>query len=162
LSSIWDHRWWCWNTAKRLHWLGWRLWKVSFFFHTPGPSSEVKPRIYYQFSPDRLSTCLVTIHGLLHIADGIPASGPDWVSWAFPIERFCGSLAPSIKSRRFPYASISRHLTEAAQLTQIKLTHNLSEILALSKPKGPVQGQFYDITTCMFVLLTDSCLCKLI
>lgn len=110
-------------------------------------------RMYYQLSPDRLSTCLVTVHGLLHIADGIPASGPVWVAWAYPIERFCGSLSPAVKSRRFPYASISRHITEVAQLEQIKLAHNLSECLALSKPKGPIQGEFHDFIACKSILL---------
>ena len=104
--------------------------------------------IYYQHNPQRVSTCPVTIHALLHIAPSIRATGPVWTSWAFPIERFCGSLLPGVKSRRFPYVSLDRHVTEAAQLLQIKLTRNLSEVLQLQPARRPVRGQFLD-ASCM-------------
>lgn len=106
--------------------------------------------MYYQYSPDRLSTCPLTLHALLHIADGIHASGPVWTSWAFPIERFCGILPPVINSRRFPYASMDCHLTEVAQLSQIQLIHNLQDTLSFVKLRAPVQGQFTDFMACTF------------
>ena len=89
------------------------------------------PSIYYQHDPQRVATCPLTIHALLHIADSIKAIGPVWATWAFPIEHFCGSLLPAVKSRCFPYASLDRHVTEGAQLLQIKLAHNLCEVLDL-------------------------------
>jgi hypothetical protein len=76
--------------------------------------------IYYQYNPDRLSACPVTVHALLHIADSIEASGPVWASWAFPMERYCGLLNPTIKSWRYPFSSIDRYVTEVAQLTQLR------------------------------------------
>lgn len=88
-----------------------------------------------------MSTCPITIHALLHIADSIKATGPVWTTWAFPIERFCGSLLPAVKSRRFPYASLDRHVTEGAQLLQIKLARNLQEALDLRPQKHAIQGQ---------------------
>jgi hypothetical protein len=100
--------------------------------------------MYYQYSPDRLPTCPVTIHALLHIADSIEASGPMWAYWAFPMERYCGSLLPAIRSRRFPFPSIDRHVLEVAQLTQIKMYHRLGNTLSFQPPKLGVAGLFSD------------------
>ncbi|CDO68471.1 hypothetical protein BN946_scf184754.g5 [Trametes cinnabarina] len=79
--------------------------------------------LYYQYEPERLPTCLLTIHALLHIADSIIKTGPVWATWAFPMERYCGALQPAIRSRRFPYASINRYVVDHARLTQIKLVY---------------------------------------
>jgi hypothetical protein len=101
-------------------------------------------RMYYQYLPDRLPTCVVTIHALLHIADSIEASGPMWAYWAFPMERYCGSLIPAIRSRRFPFPSIDRYVTEVAQLTQVKMYHRLHGTLALRPSKLDIAGLFSD------------------
>jgi len=90
--------------------------------------------IYYQHDPSRVSACPLTVHALLHIADSIKAMGPVWCYWAFPMERYCGSLQPAIRSRRFPYASIDHYVVEDAQLTQIKIVYNCAEELALMLP----------------------------
>lgn len=111
-------------------------------------------RIYYQFSPDRLSACPLTIHAILHIPDSIEATGPVWVSWAFPTERYCGSLIPAIRSCRFPFPSLDRYITELAQLTQIKMQYNLEEVLSLQAPKGDVAGLFSS-PTCEFITSLD-------
>src|SRR5882762_1855877 len=100
--------------------------------------------MYYQHSPDRLPTCPVTIHALLHIADSIEASGPMWAYWAFPMECYCGSLIPAIRSRRFPFPSIDRYVTEVAQLTQIKMYHHLDDTFSFRPPKQDVAGSFSD------------------
>jgi hypothetical protein len=84
----------------------------------------------------------VTIHALLHIADSIEACGPVWAYWAFPTERHCGSLVPAIKSRRFPFPSLDRYITELAQLTQIKMQYNLEDVLSLQVPKRDMIGLF--------------------
>ena len=89
-----------------------------------------------------MSACPLTIHAILHIPDSIQATGPVWVSWAFPTERYCGSLIPAIRSRRFPFPSLDRYITELAQLTQIKMQYNLEEVLSLQAPKGDVAGLF--------------------
>lgn len=102
------------------------------------------PRIYYQHSNDRLSACPLTIHALLHIADSIEATGPVWAAWAFPIERYCGTIASAVKSRRFPWASIDRRITEIAQLMQIKLRYDLKEELLLDLTTRPIRGRFTD------------------
>lgn len=86
---------------------------------------------------------------MLHIADSIKATGPVWCYWAFPMERYCGALQPAIRSRRFPYASLDRHVTEDAQLTQIKIIYNMSEELALRPPRVDVRGAYKD-PLCMY------------
>ncbi|KAJ3501992.1 hypothetical protein NLJ89_g9087 [Agrocybe chaxingu] len=98
--------------------------------------------IYYQFKPERVPTCPVTIHALLHIADSIEALGPVWCYWAFPMERYCGKLQPALRSRRFPYASLDQYVVEDAQLTQIKLTSNLAAELSLRILQKSVAGMF--------------------
>ena len=73
---------------------------------------------------------------LLHIADGIEASGPVWASWAFPMERFCGDLQPAIKSRRFPWASIDRRILALSQLRQVQLLYELPGDVLLHPSKS--------------------------
>ncbi|KAJ7192610.1 hypothetical protein B0H12DRAFT_1002089, partial [Mycena haematopus] len=91
-----------------------------------------------------MSVCPLTIHALLHIAAGIKFCGPVWCYWAFPMERYCGSIQPGIRSRRFPWASIDRYVLEVAQLTQIKTRYNVVDELALRVTSGSIQGSFAD------------------
>ncbi|KAG8769521.1 hypothetical protein FRC12_004906 [Ceratobasidium sp. 428] len=81
----------------------------------------------------RLGACTLPLHSLLHIADDMLAMGPVWCYWAFPMERFCGSLARSQKSRRFPFSSLDRRVLEVAQLSQIKTMYCLGDKLNLSE-----------------------------
>ncbi|KAI0749059.1 hypothetical protein C8Q74DRAFT_1320437 [Fomes fomentarius] len=97
-------------------------------------------RWYYQYEPNRLSACPLTIHALLHIVDSILAAGLVWTSWAFPMERYCGALQPAIRSRHYPYASLNRYVLDSAHLTHIKLLYNLHDKLAM---KPPNLGGFY-------------------
>ncbi|KDQ14851.1 hypothetical protein BOTBODRAFT_109517 [Botryobasidium botryosum FD-172 SS1] len=64
-------------------------------------------RIFYQYDATRLSACPLTIHILLHIADGIEKIGPMWVYWCFALERHCGLLQRMVTSRSRPYESLS-------------------------------------------------------
>jgi hypothetical protein len=63
-----------------------------------------------------------------------------WATWAFLIKHFCGSLLPAVKSCHFPHASLDLHVTEGAQLFQIKLAHNLCKVLDLQQQKHAIQG----------------------
>ncbi|KAJ7342463.1 hypothetical protein DFH08DRAFT_782878 [Mycena albidolilacea] len=105
---------------------------------------EEYERIYFQYDVSRMGVCPLTIHALLHIAAGIKFCGPVWCYWAFPMERFCGSIQPGIRSRRFPWASIDRYLVEVAQLTQIKTVYNVALELSLTAPAIDPQGSFSD------------------
>jgi hypothetical protein len=92
-------------------------------------------RIFYQNNPERISACPVTIHSLLHIADGIEAAGPVWVYWSFVMERYCGFLKrDGVRSRRKPYASLSNRVRHIAQLNTTKIRYNLVDLLSLEGP----------------------------
>ncbi|KAI4520294.1 hypothetical protein K525DRAFT_203997 [Schizophyllum commune Loenen D] len=95
-------------------------------------------KIYYQHDTRRVSACPLTVHALLHIADSIEEMGPVWCYWAFPMERYCGTLSPAIKSRRFPYASLDRHVVECAQLEQINAIYNTADEMSLRAPRKAV------------------------
>ena len=92
---------------------------------------------YYQHSPERLPTCLLTIHALLHIPDQIRWMGPCWTTWAFPIKRQCGYFQRSIQSQRNPYVSMDQHLTDLLQLRQIKLLYDLTDEQLRKPPTQP-------------------------
>nr|GAT57216.1 predicted protein [Mycena chlorophos] len=100
-------------------------------------------KYYYQYKPSRIAICPLTIHALLHIAASMKFCGPVWAYWAFPMERFCGTLSAGIRSRRHPWASLDRHVFETAQLAQIKTLYNVVEELSLDEPRNPiVRGSF--------------------
>ncbi|KAI0054434.1 hypothetical protein BV25DRAFT_1817076 [Artomyces pyxidatus] len=100
--------------------------------------------LYYQYNPQRISACPVTIHALLHIADSIISCGPAWAYWAFPMERYCGLIRPGIKSRKHPFASLDRFVVECAQMVQIRLVYQLDSDpgFSLSKPRRPPSSGF--------------------
>ena len=93
-------------------------------------------RFYYQHDPLRLSTCTVTVHALLHIADSIVTLGPVWTYWAFPMERYCGLIWPAIKSWKHPDASLERYVVECAQLAQISLVYNFQNEIHMLRPRS--------------------------
>jgi hypothetical protein len=93
--------------------------------------------MYYQYEDDSISACPLTIHTLLHIADGIKLMGPVWVYWAFAMERSCGKLARMIKSWRFPFANLDNQVLAQAQLLHIVSHHNIHDQLALWPPSDP-------------------------
>lgn len=124
--------------------MGWLLREVSVFVVLEPLLTSVDFRLYYQHDPARIATCPLTVHALLHIAPSIKFSGPVWCYWAFPMERFCGSIQPGIRSRRHPWASMDRYVFEFAQLTQIKTVYNIGEVLALRDPPTNIAGSFCD------------------
>jgi hypothetical protein len=105
-------------------------------------------RFYYQYDASHISTCPVTIHALLHIADSIRICRPVWCYWAFPMERYCNRLKPAIKSRRFPYASIDHFVLEDAQLTQIKAVYGMADELALQPQQRGLPAGVYSDHNC--------------
>lgn len=96
--------------------------------------------IYYQHDLARLPACPLTIHALLHIADGIKFMGPVWCYWAYPMERYCGRLQRAIRSRRFPYSALDRSVVESSQLAQISAIYGIASELALERPEGLPKG----------------------
>ncbi|KAF8335716.1 uncharacterized protein EI90DRAFT_2969309 [Cantharellus anzutake] len=85
--------------------------------------------IYYQFSAQRLPTCPLTLHALLHIPYDIRNNGPPCNNWTFIMERWCGSLLPAIKSRKEPFACLALRQFQAAQLFEVINRYNLAELM---------------------------------
>ncbi|KAI0634214.1 hypothetical protein C8Q77DRAFT_1055307 [Trametes polyzona] len=108
-------------------------------------------QIYYQHDLDRLSACPLTIHALLHIADSIEACGPVWAYWAFPMERYCGSIQPAILNRRFPYSCINCYLVDRSRLMHIKVIYNLNEQLRMAPPHSPTGVSISGYDSCMLL-----------
>lgn len=73
--------------------------------------------------PERLLACPLTIHALLHIAPSIGKISPAWLTWAFSVERFCGTLLLSVKSQQFLFASLDNYVSGLIQLELVHLAH---------------------------------------
>ena len=104
-------------------------------------------RIYYQYNPGRLAVCTLPVHALLHLAQDIRQAGPVWCYWAFPMERFCGKLSASAKSRRWPYRSLSYRICDMEHLNQIKILYDLGKELDLENLCATT-GQSFDNCEC--------------
>ncbi|KAI0364415.1 hypothetical protein BV20DRAFT_956208 [Pilatotrama ljubarskyi] len=96
---------------------------------------------YYQYDSSRLSTCLLVVHGLLHLVDDILYAGPCWATWTFFMERFCGSLKRALRSRTHPWANLDRRAVNLAHAAHLRARYDLEEELALlprpRRPSGP-------------------------
>ena len=105
--------------------------------HFGPPASRLASRIFYQRDPLRMSTCPVMVHGLLHIADGIEATGPVWAAWAFVIKRYCGYVKRNtVRSRKHALASIDNRILETTQLEIAKMRYGLTKKLSLKPKRG--------------------------
>ena len=89
-------------------------------------------RIYYQYNVERLSTCTLTIHGLLHLCDNIRFCGPVWTTWTFWMERYCGYLNAGLRSRRHPWANLNNRVLHKAYLEQIDIYYDLDNDLKIT------------------------------
>ncbi|KAB5591793.1 hypothetical protein CTheo_4785 [Ceratobasidium theobromae] len=92
--------------------------------------------LYYQHNPERMQTCPVNLHYLLHIADSIQFLGPVWTYWAFPMERYCSFIGASVKSRRYPYANIARRIRDVTQLKVIREIYDLHNIIQFGRTRA--------------------------
>jgi hypothetical protein len=98
-------------------------------------------RIYYQYDVRRLSTCTLTIHGLLHICDNIRFCAPVWVTWTFWMERYCGSLKAAIRSRTHPWANLNNQILHKAYLEMVDMRYNLASVSSRSLNSVPRRGE---------------------
>ncbi|KAF8760215.1 Transposase family tnp2 [Rhizoctonia solani] len=81
---------------------------------------EEYEQIYYQFDEDRLQTCPVNVHYLLHIADSIEYMGP-----------IC---------RRYPYANIDERVLNRARLQIILRKHRLIDKEPFTRRRRPEES----------------------
>jgi hypothetical protein len=98
-------------------------------------------RIYYQYDVERLSTCTLTIHGLLHICDNIRFCGPVWTTWTFWMERYCGYLQAGLKSRTHPWANLNNRVLHKAYLEQIDIYYDLQDGLTITSSTDLKRGE---------------------
>ena len=89
-------------------------------------------RIYYQYDVEQLSTCTLTIHGLLHLCDNIRFCGPVWTTWTFWMERYCGYLQAGLQSKTHPWENLNNHVLHKAYIEQIDIFFNLDNELNVS------------------------------
>ena len=82
----------------------------------------------------------VSIHALLHIADGIESAGPVWCYWAFAMGHFCGAVGRHVKNRQNPYASLDRRVRDLAQLQTVKLKYGLMDKFSPKRPIADGRG----------------------
>ncbi|QRV78025.1 Transposase family tnp2 [Ceratobasidium sp. AG-Ba] len=96
-------------------------------------------RYYYQYNYERLRTCTLTIHALLHMPHYIRHTGPLCGSWAFVMERFCGRLLPAVKNRYQPYTHLDNYIVRRAQMQVVCFKYGLPR-LARSTVKWRYEG----------------------
>lgn len=70
---------------------------------------------YYRLEWDRLKACLPVFHQVLHVHQALRWAGPMYVYSQWAMERFCGTLATSAKSRVATNRNLSINLTMMEQ-----------------------------------------------
>jgi hypothetical protein len=93
--------------------------------------SDFSHRYYYQYVETRLSACPAVIHGLLHIPHNIHDCGPEWCTWTFHMERYCGMLQGCLRSRSQPWGNLNKHILQIAYLAQLGAKYSLDEELIM-------------------------------
>ena len=79
----------------------------------------------------RLSACPAVIHGLLHIPRNIRDCGPEWTTWTFHMERYCGMLQSCLHSRSQPWGNLNKRVLQLTHLAQLNAKFDLEEELAV-------------------------------
>ena len=75
--------------------------------------------------------------------------GPVWTYWAFPMERFCGRLQSSLRSRRDPWSNLNERVVAIARLDQIKLKYGLDDELSLRRTRTAMPSGHFRHPRCM-------------
>ncbi|QRW10586.1 Transposase family Tnp2 protein [Ceratobasidium sp. AG-Ba] len=87
-------------------------------------------RLYYRYQEDRLPTCPLTIHAILHITYYIRRIGPLSNTWCFVLERFCGYLLrPALMNRVRPYEYLDNFIRRRAQMQIVARVHDMPTLL---------------------------------
>ncbi len=105
---------------------------------------------YYQYDADRLSACLMVVHGLLHLVDDLLYAGPLWATWTFFMERFCGSLKRALRSRSRPWANLDRRAINVAHAHQLIVKYDLVEELLPHRASGGATSNEVVIPGCEY------------
>ncbi|KAI0628285.1 hypothetical protein C8Q77DRAFT_1068240 [Trametes polyzona] len=84
---------------------------------------------YYGYEAERLSACLLVVHGLLHVVDDVLNVGPAWATWTFYMERYCGTLKFALRSRQKPWSNLDKRVTNLAHAAHLSAKFDLRDEL---------------------------------
>ncbi|EIN12023.1 hypothetical protein PUNSTDRAFT_62011, partial [Punctularia strigosozonata HHB-11173 SS5] len=76
---------------------------------------------------NRLAVCVMPIHGLLHLVDDFLFCGPGWTTWTFFMERFCGILKDSLRSKSQPWSNLNNRAIQLAYLSKLAMLYSVDE-----------------------------------
>jgi Transposase family tnp2 len=79
--------------------------------------------LYYRNEQERLPVCTINIHSILHYADWIRDCGPACYFWQFPMERFCGIIKPTGRSKSRLNASIANKMVIMEHFNHLCFVH---------------------------------------
>jgi hypothetical protein len=97
-------------------------------------ANPVLSRYYFQHDINRLSTCTLTIHALLHIPEDIRNCGPVWTYWCFVMERLCGILLRAVKSKLNPWGALAQRAKRISQIQLLNIQYSLWDVLRPFQP----------------------------
>ena len=96
--------------------------------------------------------CTLTIHGLLHICDNIQFCGPEWTTWTFWMERYCGRLQAGLRSRTHPWMNLNNRVLHKAYLEYTDVFYGLEdEQIMIAKP--PIVEKETNYPGCKFNII---------
>ncbi|EKM58855.1 uncharacterized protein PHACADRAFT_60508, partial [Phanerochaete carnosa HHB-10118-sp] len=88
---------------------------------------------YYQYEDSRLAFCVLTIHGLLHVAPDICVCGPMSATWSWYMERYCGFLKKALLSRKQPWQNLDERVKQFSNLAHLRMKYDLSTELPMER-----------------------------
>jgi hypothetical protein len=74
---------------------------------------------FYQQQWERLRVCLPTMHQLLHMYESLTAIGPSYIYWQWPMERLCGMITQTAKSRSAANQNIANSMVQDEQMNYL-------------------------------------------
>ncbi|KAJ7592214.1 hypothetical protein C8J56DRAFT_781342 [Mycena floridula] len=101
-------------------------------------------RLYYQYCAERLPVCVLSVHGLLHVPDNIRFCGPEWSSWTFDMERYCGFIKQGLNSRNQPWTNITKRIRDTAYLSDLAVRYDLNVELQLIGDKNTEKASRFE------------------
>jgi hypothetical protein len=74
---------------------------------------------FYQQQWNRLRVCLPTMHQLLHVHQFLTALGPAYGYWQWPMERLCGMITQTAKSRSAANQNMANVMVQDEQMNYL-------------------------------------------
>lgn len=92
---------------------------------------------------DRISTCPLTIHAIIHLVSSTRHAGPLSRIWEYVTERLMGKIARSVTSRQYPFSQLSETVKKWEQMKILAIKYGLEKDLFLADERRDwsVEGQ---------------------